>query len=508
MELSWGMNWSVMAPGMLLAIVQWMWSGAASPHSIRVKARVTPEGAVIRLAVDSTADFATPLYSMVDTVSSVTDQVVDLPVAGLTPDSRYHYVLEINGALDTTMAGSFRTPAEAPESFTLAMGSCARTGSTHEVFNLIRSLDPLIFLHLGDFHYENIAVADVQPYRLAIRTVLASEPQAHLYRSIPIAYMWDDHDYGPNNGDSTAPGRTQARQTYREYIPHYPLAAGTGDVGIYQSFSIGRTRFILTDSRSLRSPYTVPDSPSKTMLGAAQKAWFKRELMAARDTYALIVWVNTLPWIGVTGDDGWYAYTFEREEIANFIVDSGITGLCMISGDAHMLAIDDGSHSNYSSRPGAGFPVLHAAALDQSGSIKGGPYSEGAFPGGGQFGLMQVTDTGDSMVVNWSGRDYLNIERVAFRFATSGACVVSFTGDINESGMITASDIIALVNFVFRSGTEPAPCTAAGDADCNGAVSSQDIVSLVSFVFKGGPRPCNVCRLIPGIWNCPNGSAG
>ena len=41
-----------------------------------------------------------------------------------------------------------------------------------------------------------------------------------------------------------------------------------------------------------------------------------------------------------------------------------------MSGDAHMLAVDDGSHT-----PG-GFPVMHASPLDKKGSIKGGPYVE------------------------------------------------------------------------------------------------------------------------------------
>ena len=32
--------------------------------------------------------------------------------------------------------------------------------------------------------------------------------------------------------------------------------------------------------------------------------------------------MDTLPWIGVTGDDGWYLYTNERREIADFIKEN------------------------------------------------------------------------------------------------------------------------------------------------------------------------------------------
>jgi hypothetical protein len=47
--------------------------------------------------------------------------------------------------------------------------------------------------------------------------------------------------------------------------------------------------------------------------------------------------------------------------------------------------------------------VLHAAALDRPGSVKGGPYSHGAFPGGGHYGTLDVVDTGTSIEVTMSG---------------------------------------------------------------------------------------------------------
>ena len=97
------------------------------------------------------------------------------------------------------------------------------------------------------------------------------------------------------------------------------------------------------------------------------------------------------------------------------IAESGVR-IAMLSGDAHALAIDDGSNSNYSSRPGPGFPVLHAAALDRRGKSKGGPYSHGTFPGGGQFALMTVEDTGNSLTVHWSGQNWKGEVIVAYTF--------------------------------------------------------------------------------------------
>jgi hypothetical protein len=83
------------------------------------------------------------------------------------------------------------------------------------------------------------------------------------------------------------------------------------------------------------------------------------------------------------------------------------------------------------------------------------------------------------------------------------SCTVALTGDVNLSGNITSSDIIVMINFVFKSGLVPMPCEAAGDANCSGSLTAADIIELVNFVFKGGAAPCDVCTLIPGSWSCP-----
>ena len=197
-------------------------------------------------------------------------------------------------------------------------------------------------------------------------------------------------------------------------MPHYPLASGDGPRPIYHAFSVGRVRFLVTDSRSDRTP--------ETMLGEAQREWLKRELLAARDSHALTVWVNSVPWIvgeSASGDD-WGAYPEERRELADHIGEHGIANLVMLAGDAHMIAFDDGSNSDYASASGAGFPVLHAGALDRPGSTKGGPYSEGAIPGAGHFVLMTVHDDGGpGVVVRWSGRDWTGAELMALSFTTA-----------------------------------------------------------------------------------------
>ena len=99
--------------------------------------------------------------------------------------------------------------------------------------------------------------------------------------------------------------------------------------------------------------------------------------------------------------DNWGWYPEERTGIANFIKKNNIP-VCIVSGDAHMAAIDDGTNSDYAKNGGAPIPIFHAGPLDRKPSIKGGPYSHGVSGVRGQYGIMEVVDNGgDNICIQW-----------------------------------------------------------------------------------------------------------
>jgi hypothetical protein len=69
-------------------------------------------------------------------------------------------------------------------------------------------------------------------------------------------------------------------------------------------------------------------------------------------------------------------------------------------------------------------------------------------------------------------------------------------GNCNGSGPVTSSDIIYLVNHVFKSGPAPSP-TLICDANCSASNSSADIIILVNYVFKSGPKTCGMSLCEP-----------
>jgi phosphodiesterase/alkaline phosphatase D-like protein len=385
---------------------------------VTVNARVTDADALIaRLVLSRDPGFASPLYSPDAAVEKERDGVVSLHVDGLDPATTYYYAVEVDGVRDTYRTGRFETFPDARETFSIVVSSCTRTGSNGLVFEAIAAENPLLFIVPGDFHYENIVTNDVAAFRDAYDAQLTAPAQAFLHQQTPIAYVWDDHDFGGSNSNGTSAASDAARLTYRENVPHYPLPAGEGDDPIYQAFSIGRIRFLMTDTRSMRDLEQMPDG-SHSVLGAEQREWLKQELLAGSRDYDLVVWVNAVPWIApaASARDDWGGYATERAEIANFIAENGITNLMMLAGDAHMLAIDDGTNTDYSDNGGAAFPLMHAAATDRPGAVKGGPYSEGAYPGAGQYGLVTFEYAGDSLTVKMDGRNWLRETIVSYEF--------------------------------------------------------------------------------------------
>ena len=386
--------------------VDWIWSGAPSATGAAVVARIDDPGAAVRLVVGTREDLADAAIRIVP--AARTDRgVVRFVVDRLTPGLTYHYALEIDGRLDTTRAGRFRTVPDGPASFRVAIGGCARTGSNGRVFDAIRATRPDLYLMVGDMYYGDIGRDDPGAFRDALDEALTRPGQQALHLDTRVAYTWDDHDYGPNDSGADSPTRHAAQTVFREYAPHGALPGGAAQGTIQEAFTMGRVRFLKLDLRSGRDSDAQPDGPAKSMLGDAQRTWLERELTHAAARHQAVVLISSVPWIAATaaGADHWGGFAWERAELSRVMAAHGVQGV-IVGGDAHMVALDDGSHADYSGTGRARLPVVHGAALDRHSEVKGGPYSEGVHGGGGQFGTMAVQDDGTRIRVTLAGRDW------------------------------------------------------------------------------------------------------
>ena len=406
-------------PSLLLAATLALAARADSPVAWSWTGGVTDTDAVVTARIETETPAA---LRIIETDTTVTPVLVEpmnqgslhrYPLGGLKPDTAYTYVfVAADGSALDDEPRTFRTFPKpgVPTSFRFAVGSCAR-GMNSPVFDAAVKQGARFFLHTGDFHYHDIAENRVETFRSAFNAHLSKPRLRALLAGMPLLYQWDDHDFGPNDSNRNSPSREASLLNYRQLVPHHPLAvAGDDPLGpVDQSFTVGRVHFILSDLRSQRDPDT------RRMMNAEQDAWFRKELLAARDAgHPFILWMSSVPWNGSanTWNDRWQGYADHRREIADFIKANGLAGrVAILSGDAHMTAIDDGSHSDFATDGGAPIPVFQAGPILNKGSYKGGPYSHGAryeTPAGQQisyFGLVDIADDGAEIRVTFSGRD-------------------------------------------------------------------------------------------------------
>jgi len=262
----------------------------------------------------------------------------------------------------------------------IGLGSC-QAGAHHsrslgeialwrEYFQTVRPNATFLMLHMGDLHYSNINVNDQSKFAYATRRVVTDSTARKLFSTMQVNYGWDDHDYGANNAGISSPSKLAALLNYKASVPHKTTK---GDA-IWYAFTVGKTRIILTDLRS------EADELGDSIMSHGQMLFLKTELEHWK-TFDTLVWMSSRPWIAKEkqGSDTWGGFARDRRTIANIIARERIDNLIVVSGDAHMVAADDGTNSMYADDKytGQGFPVLHAAPLAQYGSSKGGPYSEG-----------------------------------------------------------------------------------------------------------------------------------
>lgn len=403
---------------------RWMTSGGITPEGeavVTAQLRTDTDQARVVLCTQRVADaYGTEfsgdlIYSAMQQANTGNSHVVRCPVSGLSPNQRYFYAVEADGSIYQNFAGTFTTWDRGTRSFRFVLAADENsTALVSSAWPALVSSDPLFMLNCGDLHYSNIATNTPSAFYNAYTTVFSTGTRRDCFARMPFAYVWDDHDYGPDNTDKYSVSRPAARAAYRQAVPHYQLPAGD-DAAIYYAFQVGRAYFIVTDLRSERDASVTANYLGKTMLGVSQKAWFKAEVLKANadPNIAVIFWVTSVPWGGAPAvDDHWASYNDERIELSSFFKANRVTRLFFLFGDEHRQSIDDGRHTDWaagtygSAGTGHGWPSFNGAPLGQNLSSKAGPYfigpmgmSNPAF----QFGLVTVLDYGSQTYVNFRG---------------------------------------------------------------------------------------------------------
>ena len=75
---------------------------------------------------------------------------------------------------------------------------------------------------------------------------LAAPHARSLWQATAVDYVWDDHDFGPNDSDGSSPSRLAAISSYWQAVPtlsSFPSSACSPHTGeIFHAFAWGRYR--------------------------------------------------------------------------------------------------------------------------------------------------------------------------------------------------------------------------------------------------------------------------
>lgn len=390
--------------------------------------------AAVRLAVSTSSAMTSPTYFGPSTPTA--QHLGKISATGLTADTDYWWQWECDGVLTGPIgtAHTYPTPGSAV-SFSFAATSCMNNEVDGATLETLRAFTgpggrrPLFWTQQGDYHYDTRTAAnDESIFLSAYRNQANASPKLRqLLREVPIAYTFSDHDFNASNCSGGVASAPAVQSVYRKYFSSYTLP-DSGTKAVYQTWAVGRVRFIMTDGRSYASPDTDADGASKTKLGSEQLAWLLDLLDNA--TEPVIMWFHEDAWSNGphTGgdnvahtfmgsppqennsDDTWEAYAYNRGLILPHLAGKHVY---YIHGDLHGLAGDDGTNT-----PG-NLPVACISPIDQASYLGNGVYSQGTYPttdnvaSQKQFGWCNVTDNGSNIVIDYSGIDSGGVQRIS-----------------------------------------------------------------------------------------------
>ena len=178
------------------------------------------------------------------------------------------------------------------DSYKFGVGSCLDQDFPQPIWNQIEEEDLNYFVFLGDNVYGDVPSGSLWKLPRAYKKQKKLFPD--FLSEIEKFAIWDDHDYGKNDGGTEYPLKKEAQKLFLDFWDVKKDDPRRNREGIYfsEKLKIGdlNVNLIGLDTRYHRSPLDQTDKPyyptqdkSKTILGAAQWQWLENELKKESD---------------------------------------------------------------------------------------------------------------------------------------------------------------------------------------------------------------------------------
>ncbi len=233
---------------------------------------------------------------------------------------------------------------------TIAFGSCNRADLDQKMWPAVLANRPDLWIWLGDNIY-----ADTDNME-AMRAMYLKQKRHPEYRRLrtntPVIGIWDDHDYGVNDGDKTFIKKKESQQLMLDFLDVPADAPVRKQEGAYQSFVFGpkgkRVKIILLDGRYFRDELK-PGAPMSgvryqpneqgDMLGETQWQWLEQELKTSDAQVHIIgCGVQFIP--TEQRYEKWANFPAARKRLLDMLGALKPKGALLISGDRHIAELN------------------------------------------------------------------------------------------------------------------------------------------------------------------------
>lgn len=256
------------------------------------------------------------------------------------------------GFLGCVALAECRTPKSGTASATqqapvtrIAFGSCSDQKRPQPLWDDIVAQKPDVWVWLGDNIYGDSESMDTLRAKYAKQK--ANPVYQQLRQSTAIIGVWDDHDYGVNDGGKEYPRRKESQQLMLDFLDvpaTSPFRTQEGGYSVHTYGSKGqRVKVILLDGRYFRDPLkkdgkaNVPD-PSGDILGEAQWKWLEQQLTKSdADMHIIGSGIQVLPEEHIY--EKWANFPTSRQRLLDLLAKTKPKGTLFISGDRHMAEV-------------------------------------------------------------------------------------------------------------------------------------------------------------------------
>ena len=313
--------------------------GSISSSGVRMLYRPSAEAQTLSLQV---FDANKQMVKMVSAECKVEhDFVAHFTVSGLRPASTYEYQIATTGDSPQVLvkAGSshrFTTASQqrSEERVVVSFVSCVDVEPT-KIWSEMEQLKVDAVCLMGDTPY--IDSSDLSVARKKHRQFLQMPDLVRLGKKTAVVGIWDDHDFGKNNGNglNLLEGKIRTRKAFVDYRAHDRY--GNGSEGVYHKLDLGSLEIFFLDPRYFSQTEPSPvDRSQPTCFGKQQWDWLLQGLKESKAKFKVLamgaIWQDKKN----SETDDMFTYWYERDALLDFIKDQQIPGVTLLGGDIHV----------------------------------------------------------------------------------------------------------------------------------------------------------------------------